>query len=75
MNLNNDVLAGKWKQVRGSLRRSRGQLTHNRLDQILGGLQHHVGRLQERRGIILGRVKRLAKRLRRNGHPQNGGRP
>ena len=75
MNLNDDVFAGKWKQVRGSLRRSRGRLTHNRLDQILGGLQHHVGLLQERRGIIVGRVERAVKRLRRQRRHDSGGTP
>ena len=37
MYINDDVVAGKWKQVRGTIRRSRGQLIHNQLDQILGG--------------------------------------
>jgi uncharacterized protein YjbJ (UPF0337 family) len=63
MYINDDVLAGKWKQVRGRIRRSRGQLIHNQLDQILGGLQHHVGLMQERRGVIVGRVERAMKRL------------
>ena len=65
MYVNDDVVAGKWKQVRGSIRRSRGQLIHNQLDQILGGLQHHVGLMQERRGVIVGRVERAVRRLRR----------
>ena len=63
MYINDDVVAGKWKQVRGTIRRSRGQLIHNQLDQILGGLQHHVGLMQERRGVIVGRIERAVKRL------------
>ena len=65
MYLNDDVVAGKWKQVRGTIRRSRGELVHNQLDQILGGLQHHVGLMQERRGVIVGRLERAVRRLRK----------
>jgi uncharacterized protein YjbJ (UPF0337 family) len=63
MYLNADVVAGKWKQVSGRIRRSRGQLIHNQLDQILGGLQNHVGLMQQRRGVIVARFERAVKRL------------
>ena len=63
MVLNDDVLAGKWKQVRGRVRRSRGALRHNELDQVLGRLQHHVGLVQERRGLLVARFERALRRL------------
>ncbi len=67
MPINRIVLAGKWKQLKGSIRRRRGELTHNHVDRIMGGLEHHVGLLQERHGILLARFERAAARLRR--HP------
>ena len=69
MYINEDVVEGKWKQVRGRIRRSRGQLIHDPLDQILGGLQHHVGLMQERRGVIVGRLARAVKRLQKTPGP------
>jgi uncharacterized protein YjbJ (UPF0337 family) len=45
-----DVLKGKWKQVRGSVKEQWGKLTDNDLDQIEGKRDKLVGKLQEEYG-------------------------
>ena len=48
--MNRDILEGKWKQLRGSLRERWGELTDNELDQIAGKRDKLAGLLQERYG-------------------------
>ncbi|HZN02700.1 MAG TPA: CsbD family protein [Candidatus Polarisedimenticolia bacterium] len=48
--LNQDVLKGKWKQMRGQVKQWWGDLTDDDLDQIDGSVDKLVGRLQERYG-------------------------
>jgi len=48
--LNQDVLKGKWKQMRGQVKQWWGDLTDDDLDQIDGSADKLVGRLQERYG-------------------------
>jgi uncharacterized protein YjbJ (UPF0337 family) len=47
---NRDVLAGQWKQARGQVKQTWGQLTDNDLDRISGRFEEIVGLLQERYG-------------------------
>ena len=42
---NRDVLAGKWKQVRGKAKQTWGKLTDNDLDRI-------TGRFEELSGLV-----------------------
>jgi uncharacterized protein YjbJ (UPF0337 family) len=48
--LNQDVLKGKWKQMRGQVKVWWGDLTDDDLDTIDGNVDKLVGRLQERYG-------------------------
>jgi uncharacterized protein YjbJ (UPF0337 family) len=48
--MNRDILEGKWKQLRGSLRERWGELTDDELDQIAGKYDKLSGLLQERYG-------------------------
>lgn len=48
--MNEDILAGKWKQLRGEVQRRWGQLTDDELDQIEGSQMKLIGKLQERYG-------------------------
>ncbi|HEV8199942.1 MAG TPA: CsbD family protein [Candidatus Polarisedimenticolia bacterium] len=48
--LNQDVLKGKWKQMRGQVKAWWGDLTDDDLDTIDGNMDKLVGRLQERYG-------------------------
>jgi len=47
---NQDVLTGKWKQVRGKAKQLWGKLTDNDLDRISGRFDELVGLVQERYG-------------------------
>jgi uncharacterized protein YjbJ (UPF0337 family) len=48
--INQDVLEGKWKQVRGKVKQQWGKLTDNQLDRISGRSEELIGLLQENYG-------------------------
>jgi uncharacterized protein YjbJ (UPF0337 family) len=48
--MNDDILDGKWKQVKGNVRNWWGKLTDDDVDKIAGKSEKMVGRLQERYG-------------------------
>jgi uncharacterized protein YjbJ (UPF0337 family) len=48
--MNDDILEGKWKQLRGRIKEAWGELTDDELDQIEGKRDRLVGKLQERYG-------------------------
>jgi uncharacterized protein YjbJ (UPF0337 family) len=50
VSLNQDVLAGKWKQARGKAKQMWGKLTDNDLDRVSGHVDQLVGVIQERYG-------------------------
>ena len=50
VSLNQDVLAGKWKQARGKVKQWLGKLTDNDLDRISGHMDQLIGVVQERYG-------------------------
>lgn len=45
--INQDILAGKWKQTRGKVKQWWGKLTDNDLDRINGRIEELIGNLQE----------------------------
>ena len=52
--MNQDVLKGKWMQLKGEVRKQWGKLTDDDLDQIQGNSEKLVGKLQERYGYAQG---------------------
>ncbi len=48
--MNQDILAGNWKQLRGQLRETWGSLTGDDVDRIAGSGERLAGALQERYG-------------------------
>jgi uncharacterized protein YjbJ (UPF0337 family) len=48
--MNEDILKGKWKQIRGKSREWWGKLTDDDLDVIDGNREQLIGKLQERYG-------------------------
>lgn len=48
--MNTDILEGKWKQIRGEIRETWGELTDDELDQIAGKRDKLAGTLQEKYG-------------------------
>lgn len=48
--MNQDILRGKWKQMRGAVKKAWANLTDDDLDRINGASDQLVGKLQERYG-------------------------
>ncbi len=48
--MNQDIIQGKWSQLKGSLKTQFGKLTDDDLSQANGNRQYLVGKLQERYG-------------------------
>ncbi|HEX6383963.1 MAG TPA: CsbD family protein [Anaerolineae bacterium] len=48
--MNEDVLKGKWKQLKGKAQQQWGKLTNDDLDRIQGRREELVGVVQERYG-------------------------
>jgi uncharacterized protein YjbJ (UPF0337 family) len=48
--MNKDILEGKWKQIRGEIKETWGELTDRELDEIEGKRDKLVGKLQEKYG-------------------------
>jgi uncharacterized protein YjbJ (UPF0337 family) len=48
--MNQDIIQGKWTQLKGSLKTQWGKLTDDDLARADGNRQYLVGRLQERYG-------------------------
>ena len=56
--MNENILEGKWKQLRGSIRERWGEITDDELDQIAGKRDKLAGLLQERYGYTQMEVDR-----------------
>ena len=48
--MNQDIVQGKWKQLKGSLKAKWGKLTDEDLDRLNGNQEYLSGKLQERYG-------------------------
>jgi uncharacterized protein YjbJ (UPF0337 family) len=51
--MNNDMLEGKWKQIRGQAKVWWGKLTDDDLQKVDGNIEKFVGLLQEKYGYTL----------------------
>jgi len=56
--MNNDVLKGKWMQMKGEVRRQWGKLTDDDVAQIEGSSETLIGKLQERYGYAREQAER-----------------
>ncbi|OGO28747.1 MAG: hypothetical protein A2Z16_10975 [Chloroflexi bacterium RBG_16_54_18] len=48
--MNEDILKGNWKQIRGRVKETWGRLTDDELDEINGRMDQLIGMLQVRYG-------------------------
>lgn len=48
--MNDDILKGNWKQLRGKVKQWWGELTDDDLDRVDGSMEELAGKLQERYG-------------------------
>jgi uncharacterized protein YjbJ (UPF0337 family) len=55
--MNEDIIKGQWKQLKGEVRTRWNKLTDDDLDVIAGSLEKLEGRLQERYGWEKERVR------------------
>jgi uncharacterized protein YjbJ (UPF0337 family) len=55
--MNSDILAGNWKQLKGSMIETWGKLTDDDLDVVAGRREHLVGKIQERYGLTKDQVE------------------
>lgn len=60
--MNEDILQGKWKQVRGQVRTWWGKLTDNDVEQVAGKSEKLIGLLQEKYGYSRERAEEELKR-------------
>jgi len=60
--MNEDILQGQWKQVKGQVRAWWGKLTDNDVEQIGGKGEKLIGLLQERYGYTRERAEEEIKR-------------
>lgn len=56
--MNNQILKGNWKQLKGRIKESWGKLTDDEIDQIEGNYDRLVGKLQEKYGYQKDESKR-----------------
>ena len=48
--MNNDILEGKWKQLKGSVQAKWGEITEDEFDQVKGNRERLIGLVQEKYG-------------------------
>ena len=48
--MNKDIIAGKWKEMKGSVKEQWGKLTDDEIDRAEGRAEQMVGLLQQRYG-------------------------
>lgn len=67
--MNEDIIKGKWKQIKGEAKRQWGKLTNDDLDVAEGNRDYLIGRIQERTGhardIVEKEVREFERRLER----------
>jgi uncharacterized protein YjbJ (UPF0337 family) len=56
--MNEDIIAGNWKQLRGKVQQKWGKLTNDELDVIAGKKEELVGKIQEHYGQAKDEVER-----------------
>ncbi len=59
--MNNDILAGNWKQFKGNMQEQWGKLTDDDLDVAAGKRDQLVGKVQEKYGLAKDEAERQVK--------------
>ena len=56
--MNEDIMQGKWTQIKGKVKEQWGKLTDDEIDQLDGKKDQLVGRVQERYGLAKDQAER-----------------
>ena len=56
-NVNEQILKGKWRRIKGDIRQDWGKLTNNDLDRVEGTINKLFGLLQEKYGYAKEKAK------------------
>jgi uncharacterized protein YjbJ (UPF0337 family) len=56
--MNSDILAGKWKQLQGSIQSQWGRITNDELEQVEGNTDRLLGLIQEKYGYARDEAER-----------------
>jgi uncharacterized protein YjbJ (UPF0337 family) len=56
--MNDDILKGKWAQLKGTIKEQWGKLTDDEIDALDGRREQLVGKIQERYGIAKDQASR-----------------
>lgn len=64
--MNEDIIKGNWKQLRGEIQKKWGILTNDDLDVIEGDREKLLGKLQERYGIARDKADEQLKEFEKN---------
>jgi uncharacterized protein YjbJ (UPF0337 family) len=67
--MNQDQVSGKWKQVKGQIKKQWGKLTDDHIDRAEGNYEILIGKIQERYGTSREQIKRKLDRMTRTDEP------
>ncbi len=67
--MNQDIVKGKWTQLKGKIREQWGKLTDDDLAEIEGRQESAIGRLQERYGYAKDRAEKEWKEFKERHDP------
>jgi len=62
--MNKDILAGKWKEMKGRVKEQWGKLTDDDLTRLEGDQEQLAGRIQERYGVAKEEAERQVREFR-----------
>lgn len=59
--MNEDIIQGKWEQVKGAVQQRWGKLTNDNLDKINGSRKQLLGQIQEAYGVATDEAEKQVK--------------
>jgi len=66
--MNEDIFAGKWKEVQGKVKQQWGKLTDDDITQINGSVEELTGRLQKNYGYQKDEAQKQINEFLKNNH-------
>ena len=66
--MNQDRIAGQWKQLKGKMKEKWGKLTDDDLTRADGNVEYLAGKIQERYGIARDEAEKQVKEFERTVH-------